>query len=184
MHKQTGLWYEVFDWLPDGSESSDNNNYFELHFYENGELNGSVYGFEKRNKKKCYLRYIGIYEHDKEVAPWYYFRDDGTIKLIQTKISKNHDFLKEGKWIGYIVPASWTQSYIKNYDANGKLESEGWVIYLDGVEIDPDHVGIWKYYTPNGLVTKGYSKLLEENYKKRNESGNNSEKEVKKSQKK
>ena len=38
-----------------------------------------------------------------------------------------------------------------NYNINGKITSEGWCIFQDDIEDDAQEVGIWKYYTSQGI---------------------------------
>lgn len=154
---KTGLWCERDkDWIG-------------LYFYEKGVKNGLAYTFGKFGKSRnspYSLLYIGNYEHGIPAGQGYYFNDNGTLQFIQTKTSKNRDFLKEAKWAGYYSPDSIYQCYITIYGLNGKLESEGWVIFVESPEKDSTDVGVWRYYTPKGAITKNKSKELEYYYNK------------------
>lgn len=73
------------------------------------------------------------------------------VSFSQTKISKNTHFLKEARNAGFYDPEATWQCYILNYDTDGQPTSEGWCIFQDDVEADAEEVGIWKYYTPQGV---------------------------------
>ncbi len=79
------------------------------------------------------------------------------IATLQTKISKNHEFLNEAERAGFYNPQSTFQCYIINYDISGKITSEGWCIFQNDIEEDAQEVGIWKYFTPHGMCSKNKS---------------------------
>ena len=82
---------------------------------------------------------------------WLFFYTNGMVATSQTKISKNSNFLKEAQNAGFRTPNSTLQCYIINYNINGKITSEGWCIFQDDIEDDAQEVGIWKYYTSQGI---------------------------------
>ncbi len=82
---------------------------------------------------------------------WLYFHDNGMVAMLQTKISKNLNYVGEAQNAGFYDPDSTMQCYIINYDIDGKVTSEGWCIYKEDLEAEGQEVGIWKYYTPQGV---------------------------------
>ena len=84
---------------------------------------------------------------------WLFFYTNGMVATSQTKISKNSNFLKEAQNAGFRTPNSTLQCYIINYNINCTSTSEGCFRFLDDVEDDAQELGIWKYYTSQGVKT-------------------------------
>lgn len=128
-----------------------------LCFYEDGEKNGLAQCFRKLSNGQYFLQSFGYYQHNKPAYQWQFFYNNGMIATLQTKISKNYEFLNEAEKAGFYNPQSTSQCYIINYNTSGKITSEGWCIFQNDVEEDAQEVGIWKYFTPNGMCSKNKS---------------------------
>ena len=139
--KKDGYWCEVADDI------------ISLCFYASGMKNGFAQIYKKSGQDKYYLLASGYYCNNRQAYQWLFFYTNGMISTSQTKISKNSTFLKEAQSAGFYNPNATLQCYIKNYDTDGKITSEGWCIFQDDVEEDAQEVGIWKYYTPHGIKT-------------------------------
>ena len=139
--KKNGYWYEVSDDI------------VSLCLYVGGIKNGFVQIYRKLGQNKYYLQASGYYRNNMQAYQWLFFYTNGMVATSQTKISKNSNFLKEAQKAGFRTPNSTLQCYIINYNINGKITSEGWCIFQDDVEDDAQEVGIWKYYTSQGVKT-------------------------------
>ena len=137
--KKDGYWCEVSDDI------------VTLCLYAGGVKNGFAQVYRKVGQDKYYLEASGYYHNDRQANQWLLFYANGMVGTSLTKISKNTHFLKEARKIGFYEPKSTLQCYIVNYDINGKVESEGWWIFQDDFEAEGEEVGLWKYYTPQGV---------------------------------
>lgn len=122
-----------------------------LCLYAGGVKNGFAQVYRKVDQDKYYLLASGYYHNDRQANQWLYFYANGMVSFSQTKISKNTHFLKEARAAGFYDPEATWQCYILNYDTDGQPTSEGWWIYGDDVEAEGEEVGMWKYYTPQGV---------------------------------
>lgn len=147
--KKNGYWCEVSDDI------------VSLCPYAGGIKNGFAQIYRKSRLNQYHLEASGFYCNNVEAYQWLFFYDNGMLATSQTKIEKNSNFLKEAQCAGFYNPNSTLQCYIKNYDINGKIESEGWCIYQDDVEAYGVEVGIWKYYSSQGIKIVNKSLELE-----------------------
>jgi hypothetical protein len=109
-------------------------------YYSSGKKNGlrQVY---RKYYDKYYLAATGCYSDDIPCSQWQYFYDNGVVSTILSRISKNRDYLKEAKELGYSTPKQTLQCYVEHYDREGNKTSEGWCIFQEDFEIDGKEVG-------------------------------------------
>lgn len=149
--KKTGYWCK------------SNDDFIGLDFYENGKRNGISIRYNKTGQNPYGLVACGYYSNGIPACQWmFFYHPNNNISGVVTNISKNTDFIKEAQktWLSKHEPLM--QAYGINYDGNGNIESEGWFIFpADGdFMMDFEYVGVWKYYTPQGVKTKDFSSII------------------------
>jgi hypothetical protein len=111
-------------------------------YYSLGKKNGLRQVYKKNpTTKKYYLAVSGYYCDDVPCSQWQYYHKNGVVRMNVSRISKNRDYLKEAKELGYSTPSQTLQCYVENYDRGSSKKSEGWYIFQEDFEIDGKEVG-------------------------------------------
>lgn len=151
--RKQGLWFDI------GYKS------LAILHYEDDKETGLARYYDQEGDTDVYNLYVlGNFNQGKPSGEWQYFHDNGVPGVIQTRIQPNVRFLEEARWAGYEHPEESSQCYIQIYDNCGKLEREGWAIFIEDFEYEGENVGEWKIYSPQGCTIKDHSKILKQRY--------------------
>lgn len=112
-------------------------------YYKNGMRDGVDIWYDNLTtpiKIMC----ISSYSHDvlREIIN---FDDDGTLSYMIQDIGLNDKFSEFRKFFKYL-------GHLKLYE-NGRLQSEGYIIFDEDWEIDCEEIGDWKIYDGKGNFT-------------------------------
>lgn len=117
-------------------------------YYRNNLREGVYRSYSLKSKS---LAVFGEYSMGKPVGKWYFFNDSGRLLFTEENIQENNQFTRVREDGVKLMPKFC--SYVKMYYPNGRLESEGWVIYDEDVQVDFFKTGTWRYYDKEGNLT-------------------------------
>jgi antitoxin component YwqK of YwqJK toxin-antitoxin module len=117
------------------------NQRFEL-YYSNGVKSGIYKAFWLDR-----LQAITFYENDKEVGPLYFFGDKGHLINYITNFKDNSHTSNR------VATSPPFKCHVVGYHSNGRIESEGELLYYDDPMSDMSiEYGEWKYYDETGKL--------------------------------
>lgn len=117
-------------------------------YYENGQKNGIFKSYTKGPVPT--LKFFGEYHNDNKTGIWYYFDEQGHLLFTENSIDTNTDTVNLYDKITYVYQK---RSFTKDFYPNGKIRSEGIVLWDadDDIELgDFKEFGKWKYYDEAG----------------------------------
>lgn len=118
-------------------------------YYENGKKTGLFKSYSKSTPST--LRYFGEFADDKMVGLWYSFADKGHLFQIDSDFGEIRDTIRLKGNVTYYAPF---KCHTKFFYPNGKIRSEGTLLYGDDPQLDGQEYGEWKYYDKNGNLTE------------------------------
>ena len=118
-------------------------------YYENGKKTGLFKSYSKSTPST--LRYFGEFADDKMVGLWYSFADKGHLFQIDSDFGEIRDTIRLKGNVTYYAPFT---CHTKFFYPNGKIRSEGTLLYGDDPQLDGQEYGEWKYYDKNGNLTE------------------------------
>lgn len=126
--------------------------YGHILFFNHGDLSSSCVLIDQRNDDQPYIKFISNYADSKPLGSFVSFHPNGVISELIINISPNTDFLTHPKDSTDVTYALLYQSYNYEFNEQGILIAEGWMVFGEDIEIDFEKVGKWKYYELNGQI--------------------------------
>jgi len=121
-------------------------------YYSNNKYDGVFKYYHKNRVLYC----IGEFKEGREIGTWYFFDDKGRLTSKLVNITENNQEILLDDQVTKKKPLF--KAYLLNYYSNGKVESEGIVLFDDDFEENYYEFGLWKYYNEKGLIIKTENK--------------------------
>lgn len=120
--------------------------------WEYQELNGRKHGqYIAKHIDSEVIGAIGTYDNGNYTGDWIYFDNSGQLQFTLNNIELNQEVEINN------LQSSYKPKFIAlvtNYYKNGKIESQGKILFTTDPELDLEEYGDWIYYNEVGSVKK------------------------------
>lgn len=116
---------------------------------------GTLFGIYKKYNSKGRLLTFGEYKDGKMNGIWYFFDQNGFLRMLFKNFSKNTYSIINEEDKKTITPDY--KCYSVSYYPNGNIKNEGLLLWSEGEAPESefsDEYGVWKYYYINGELIK------------------------------